>query len=42
LIDNYAKDIVDEKSLNKDEIQEIKIYDLKDNINPKAVDVKYL
>gem|GEM_PF-2494886 len=42
MIDNYAKDIVDEKSLNKDEIQEIKIYDLKDNINPKAVDVKYL
>jgi len=42
LIDNYAKDVIDESTLDKDEIQEIKVYDLKENINPKAVEVKYL
>ena len=42
LIDNYAKDVIDQSTLWKDEIQEIKIYDLKENINPKAVDVKYV
>lgn len=42
LIDNYAKDIVDVTELNRDEIKEIKVYDLKDNINPKTVEVKYL
>ncbi len=40
LIDNYSKDVVVE--INKDEEKEIKIYDLKSNINPKAVEVKYL
>jgi len=40
LIDNYAVEPI--KLSNKDEIQEIKIYDLKDNINPKTVEVKYL
>ncbi|MCD5385175.1 GTPase ObgE [Candidatus Gracilibacteria bacterium] len=42
LIDNYAKDITSIDDYNKDEIKEIKIYDLKDNINPKSVEVKYL
>jgi hypothetical protein len=42
LIDNYAKDIKIEDDYSKDEIKEIKIYDLKNNINPKAVEVKYL
>jgi len=42
LIDNYANDIEDVSELNRDEIKEIKIYDLKDNINPKAIEVKYL
>ena len=39
LIDNYSKELVIEDA---NEIKEIKIYDLKANINPKAVDVKYL
>lgn len=42
LIDNYAKDIKIEEDYKKDEIKEIKIYDLKNDINPKAVEVKYL
>ncbi len=42
LIDNYAKNVVDASELDRDEIKEIKVYDLKDNINPKAVEVKYL
>ncbi len=42
LIDNYAKDIEDVSELNREEIKEIKIYDLKENINPKAVEVKYI
>ena len=42
LIDNYAKDVIDASELDKDEIKEIKVYDLKDNVNPKAVEVKYL
>jgi len=40
LIDNYSKDVVIE--IDKNEEKEIKIYDLKSNINPKAVEVKYL
>ncbi|MFK7780087.1 MAG: GTPase ObgE [Candidatus Gracilibacteria bacterium] len=40
LIDNYSKNIVVEQ--DKDKEKEIKIYDLRANINPKAVDVKYL
>lgn len=40
LIDNYSKNVVQE--IDKDEIKEIKIYDLKWNVNPKAVEVKYL
>jgi len=42
LINNYAKDVIDASELDKDEIKEIKVYDLKDNVNPKAVEVKYL
>lgn len=42
LIDNYAKDVVDVSTINRDEVKEIKVYDLKENINPKAVEVKYL
>ena len=42
LIDNFAKDVIDDSTLDKDEIKEIKIYDLKTNVNPKAVEVKYL
>jgi GTPase len=40
LIDNYSKDVELEEKL--EEIKEIKLYDLKENINPKAVEVKYL
>lgn len=42
LIDNYTKNIKIEDDYNKNEIKEIKIYDLKSNVNPKAVEVKYL
>jgi hypothetical protein len=41
LIDNYSKD-VELAPTKTDEIKEIKIYDLKTNINPKAVSVEYL
>jgi hypothetical protein len=40
LIDNYSKEV--SPDFNKDEIKEIKIYDLKWNVNPKAVIVEYL
>jgi len=43
LIDNYSvgADLVSAQS-SKNEEKEIKIYDLKANRNPKAIDVEYL
>jgi len=40
LVDSYSREIVE--TLWEDEIEEIKIYDLKSNINPKHVTVSHL
>jgi len=41
LIDNYSREqIVENEGLN--EVKEVKLYDLKNNSDPKRVDVKYL
>lgn len=42
LIDNYSKENILEDKENKWEVKELKIYDLKSNINPKAVFVEYI
>ena len=42
LINNFTKDTVSVSELNKNQIKDIKIYDLKQNIDKKAVDIKYL
>jgi hypothetical protein len=42
LIDKYAVETEPVSVLDKDEIKEIKIYDLKQTRNPKAVDVEYI
>ncbi len=40
LIDNYSREKIIETT--EEEVKEIKIYDLKSNRNPKAVDVEYI
>lgn len=40
LIDNYSKEV--SKDIDKNQIKEIKIYDLKWNVNPKEVSVEYI